>query len=99
ATQELVSVALDCDRDALRFTVRQSPPGFCHRGTRTCWGDDRGVAALARRLARIVSESPAGSNTARLADDSDLLAAKLAEEAAELGRATDPRDVAEETAD
>jgi len=36
-TQELLRVDLDCDRDALRFTVRQSGAGFCHRGTRACW--------------------------------------------------------------
>src|SRR5256712_5035602 len=29
-TQELVRVDLDCDRDALRFTVRQRGAGFCH---------------------------------------------------------------------
>src|SRR5438093_5038367 len=29
-TPELVRVDLDCDRDALRFTVRQRGPGFCH---------------------------------------------------------------------
>ena len=39
ATQELLRVAVDCDRDALRFTVRQRD-GFCHDGTRTCFGED-----------------------------------------------------------
>ena len=51
ATQELVRVDLDCDRDALRFTVRQAGAGFCHRDTRSCWGADRGLGALERRLA------------------------------------------------
>ncbi|MCP4593727.1 MAG: phosphoribosyl-ATP diphosphatase, partial [bacterium] len=46
ATQKLVRVDLDCDRDALRFTVQQNAPGFCHRGTRTCWGDERGWGTL-----------------------------------------------------
>ena len=29
ATQELLRIDADCDRDCLRFTVRQQPPGFC----------------------------------------------------------------------
>ena len=52
ASQELLRVDLDCDRDAIRFTVAQKDPGFCHLDTMTCWGDHGGVAALARRLAR-----------------------------------------------
>src|SRR5437879_11106815 len=36
-TQELVRVDLDCDRDALRFTVRQRGAGFCHLERRSCW--------------------------------------------------------------
>ena len=35
ATQELVAVAVDCDRDALRFTVRQAGSGFCQGTTPT----------------------------------------------------------------
>ncbi len=34
ATQELLRIEPDCDRDALRFTVRQNGSGFCHLGTR-----------------------------------------------------------------
>ena len=41
ATQELLRIDADCDRDCLRFTVRQQPPGFCHLNTRTCWGAER----------------------------------------------------------
>ena len=29
-------IATDCDRDTLRFTVRQRGP-FCHTGARTCF--------------------------------------------------------------
>ena len=39
--QTLLRVDVDCDRDALRFTVRQSGAGFCHLETRSCWGSDR----------------------------------------------------------
>lgn len=98
ATQELVRVDLDCDRDALRFTVRQRG-GFCHLPTRTCWGEDRGVGPLWRTLRQRLVEAPEGSYTRRLFDDPALLRAKLAEEAAELAAADTPPEVAWETAD
>jgi phosphoribosyl-ATP pyrophosphohydrolase len=87
-TQELLAIDLDCDRDALRFTVRQAGGGFCHLSTTTCWGDTRGLDALERMLAARLSSAPAGSYTRRLFDDSALLRAKLAEEAGELAAAT-----------
>lgn len=99
ASQELLTVSADCDRDSLRFVVRQHGTGFCHLHTRTCWGEDTGIGRLARRLADIVADPPPGSHTARLAGDPDLLAAKLIEEAGELAAATDPDDVAGEAAD
>lgn len=57
ATQELLAVALDCDRDAIRFIVKQDGPGFCHTGTRTCFGASRGIEALESRLATIASSA------------------------------------------
>jgi phosphoribosyl-ATP pyrophosphohydrolase/phosphoribosyl-AMP cyclohydrolase len=99
ATQELLGVALDCDRDTLRFTVRQEHPGFCHTGSRSCWGDDAGLARLGRRLAAVAADPATGSNTAKLLDDPDLLTAKLTEEAAELAVAASPEDVVHEVAD
>jgi phosphoribosyl-ATP pyrophosphohydrolase len=99
ATQELLRIDADCDRDCLRFTVRQQPPGFCHVGTRTCWGEDRGLGALARRLAARKASAPEGSYTARLLADSDLLAAKLREEANELAEAADRAAAIHEAAD
>ncbi len=99
AVQELLRVDLDCDRDALRFTVRQHGPGFCHLGCTTCWGPARGLDALAATLAARVEEAPSGSYTRRLLDDPALLRAKLVEEAGELGDATAPDHVAAEVAD
>jgi phosphoribosyl-ATP pyrophosphohydrolase len=99
ATQELLRIDADCDRDCLRFTVRQRPPGFCHLGTRTCWGEDTGLSALARRLAERKASAPAGSYTARLLADPALLEAKLREEAAELAQAESRGDVIHEAAD
>ena len=98
ATQELLSVALDCDRDALRFVVRQVG-GFCHLATRTCWGEDGGLPALARTLAARIADPPPGSYTARLLADPELLRGKLLEEADELAEARTPADVAWEAAD
>lgn len=97
ATQELLGVAADCDRDALRFTVRQSGAGFCHNETRTCWGEDSGVRRLLRRVAAVQPDADSASLTARLLASPELLAAKLREEAAELAQ-TDAQ-VAAEAAD
>lgn len=97
--QELLRIDLDCDRDALRFTVWQHGGGFCHLGTRTCWGDDDGLGALERRLEALAAAPPEGSFTARLLNDPELLAAKLAEEAGELAAASAEDEVAWEAAD
>ncbi|MBK6846467.1 MAG: phosphoribosyl-ATP diphosphatase [Proteobacteria bacterium] len=99
ATQELLRIDLDCDRDALRFVVRQHGVGFCHNATRSCWGESGGVGALARRLAARVAAAPPGSYTRRLLDEPALLQAKLVEEAAELAAARAPSHVAAEAAD
>ena len=99
ATQALVRVEADCDRDALRFTVRQAPPGFCHEETWTCFGAARGLGALETTLQQRVLDAPAGSYTRRLLDDPALLRAKLIEEAAELAEAQDPAHVAQEAGD
>lgn len=99
AIQELLRVGLDCDRDALRFVVRQAGPGFCHLDTRTCWGADAGLPRLDRTLAERRAQAPEGSYTRRLFDDSDLLAAKIREEAEELIEATTPVEITHEAAD
>lgn len=112
AAQRLIRVDADCDRDALRFVVRQEGTGFCHAGTRSCWDpglgrDDRadsGLGRLERTLARraaelAAGEAPSGSYSARLFREPGLLAAKLAEEAGELAEAESPRRAAEEAAD
>lgn len=102
ATQELLGVALDCDRDALRFTVRQKEPGFCHENTWSCWGQVGGLPALSRLLESRASSAPVGSYTHRLLNDPVLLASKLREEAGELIEASaqnDRKEVAAEAAD
>ena len=97
--QELLRVEADCDRDALRFTVRQAGRGFCHEGTYTCFGEASGISSLARLVARRAAEAPEGSYTRRLLEDPELLSAKLREEADELARAGSPDEVRWEAAD
>jgi len=87
AVQHLKHIALDCDQDALRFTVSQEGSGFCHQPTRTCWGDDGGVAALVRTLQARKQSAPPGSYTAKLFANHDFLRDKLLEEAQELAEA------------
>ncbi|MCS6878216.1 MAG: phosphoribosyl-ATP diphosphatase [Geminicoccaceae bacterium] len=99
ATQELVRIDLDCDRDALRFVVRQKPPGFCHLARYSCFGEAEGLARLEAILRSRRLAPPEGSYSARLFADPELLAAKLREEAEELARARTPREVVWEAAD
>jgi phosphoribosyl-ATP pyrophosphohydrolase len=99
SSQELLRVDLDCDRDALRFTVRQRN-GFCHTGARSCWPQSFSLGQLQRRLQdRAASAEDPASGTARLLQDPQLLAAKLVEEAGELAAATKTAEVAHEAAD
>lgn len=98
-TQDLLAIDTDCDRDALRFTVRQHGGGFCHLGMRTCFGDDRGLRALDRTLRERLATAPPGSYTRRLLDDPALLGSKLAEEAGELFESATPEHAANEAAD
>ncbi len=98
-TQRLLRIDLDCDRDALRFLVRQRGEGFCHEGTWTCWGDDAGLPRLFRRLEARRDTAPEGSYTKRLFDDPKLLRSKIIEEAHELVDAESLDEIANEAAD
>jgi len=98
-TQELVRITLDCDRDTLRFVVRQKGRGFCHTGTATCFGEYHGLARLQKTLKSRKESAPEGSYTARLFNDPLLLRAKIMEEADELCEANSKDDVAFEAAD
>ena len=94
-TQELLRVDLDCDRDTLRFTVRQNGAGFCHQGTDTCWGNVRGIPALEERIAERSLSPTEGSYTNKLLASPKFLSAKLLEEAGELARAVGEEAVRE----
>ncbi|KAF2450599.1 histidine biosynthesis trifunctional protein [Karstenula rhodostoma CBS 690.94] len=97
--QELVSVSLDCDSDCLQFVVRQKGRGFCHLATPTCFGQYRGLSKLQKTLQSRKESAPAGSYTARLFNDSQLLRAKILEEATELCDANTKEEIAFEAAD
>lgn len=90
----LRSVALDCDGDALLFTVDPAGP-TCHRGTRSCFDADgtseaRGqgfawLETLWSTLATRAVERPAGSYTVKLLDGGvDFVGRKVTEEATEV---------------
>lgn len=97
--QDLVRVDVDCDRDALRFTVRQHGAGFCHTGSATCFGELNGIARLASTIQSRIDGAPSGSYTHRLVHEPGLLEKKLIEEARELGEASQAEHVAHEAAD
>ncbi len=99
ATQALVRIEPDCDRDALRFTVAQAGEGFCHTGAWTCFGPAQGLRRLERTVKSRRAEAVPGSLTNRLLEDEPFLRGKLAEEAGELGRASGVQRVVEEAAD
>ena len=98
-TQELIRIETDCDRDALRFVVRQSGGGFCHTGSRSCFGADEGLGKLERLIRSRIEDAPVGSYTRRLLEDPELLRAKLVEEAGELASAQDDNEAVWEGAD
>ncbi len=91
----LVSLAQDCDRDALLVTVDPVGP-TCHRDTRSCFDpegapagrDSQGFAwleSLWTTIAERAATRPEGSYTARLlAGGVDAVARKVTEEATEV---------------
>jgi len=97
--QTLLRIDPDCDRDALRFTVRQTGRGFCHVGRENCWGPAKGLPLLASTLRERSAVSAPDSYTTRLLRSPDLLASKLLEEAGELAEAKEHSDVVHEAAD
>ena len=99
-TLHAVSVAVDCDGDAL--LIRAHPRGpICHTGTATCWGDDE-APPLARTLSELAAllrerkrDLPAGSYSAELFRKGvGAIAQKVGEEALELALAavTEPKE-------
>jgi phosphoribosyl-ATP pyrophosphohydrolase/phosphoribosyl-AMP cyclohydrolase len=88
-TQRLVSLKVDCDKDAVLALVEQTGPA-CHRDTGTCWSDSRAVpmagflGELDDLVAQRAKDKPEGSYTTRLLEDPSLAAGKVVEEAKEV---------------
>jgi phosphoribosyl-ATP pyrophosphohydrolase/phosphoribosyl-AMP cyclohydrolase len=88
--QRVVSLATDCDGDAVLARVLPAGPA-CHDGSRTCFGDATVSGALAALAATIEARAAAApgegatqSYTQRLLTDRNLRLKKLGEECAEL---------------
>ncbi len=106
----LVSLALDCDADALLVTASPAGP-TCHRGTRSCFDPDgapagrptQGFAWLETLWSTIESraaERPAGSYTTSLLEGGvDAVARKVTEEATEVLLAAKDHDAGRAGAD
>lgn len=98
ARQDLLRIAVDCDRDALLFTVKQRGDGFCHRGTLNCFGDSWSFAGLRAKI-ESQSASDGASYSKKLLENEDFWRAKLEEEATEFAFARDRANAVEEAAD
>ncbi|HEX2883672.1 MAG TPA: bifunctional phosphoribosyl-AMP cyclohydrolase/phosphoribosyl-ATP diphosphatase HisIE [Candidatus Limnocylindria bacterium] len=88
-TMEIVSMAADCDADAIHYRVRPAGPA-CHTGTRSCFEDEPrfDLTALAGVIAARRAADPETSYTARLlAGGARRPAEKVTEEAGELSAA------------
>ncbi len=103
--QELVALAADCDRDAVLATVRQTGPA-CHENTGTCWSagtvaPPATMLGFLDALAAARAATPAGGYTDQLLADPVFAAAKVEEEAGEVGavlRGEDNEDTLEHEA-
>ena len=99
AIQKLIGIRMDCDRDCLRFQVIQDPPGFCHRDTYSCFGEQRTIQSVIQRLCERIESADEKSFTKTLVNDPDMLRTKLLEEAQELSAAETSDDITWEAAD
>lgn len=92
---QVVSAHADCDADSILITANPDGP-TCHKGTKSCFGDDATTAAarlgfLARLetvVAQRIAERPEGSYTARLWEKGPArIAQKVGEEGVEVALA------------
>ncbi len=86
---KLVSIAEDCDQDALLIKVLPQGP-TCHTGTDTCWQEENDFSAaqilelIEKTVCQRIAEKPEGSYVARLLEKGHAkIAQKVGEEAVE----------------
>ena len=84
----LVSVAADCDKDALLVKARPHGP-VCHTGSDTCWGEDNADGDFLRALEQVIQDRKAhprehSYTSSLLAKGINKVAQKVGEEAVEL---------------
>ena len=91
--QRVRALRLDCDGDAVLALVEPAGPA-CHTGERTCFHNGEldpvpgeALATLERTIADRRANPTAGSYTASLLADRELVGSKVQEEAEEIGRA------------
>jgi phosphoribosyl-ATP pyrophosphohydrolase/phosphoribosyl-AMP cyclohydrolase len=108
-TQRVVSLATDCDSDAIIVLVEPAGPA-CHTGARSCFAiehDEQNSGGLLHELYELIQnrqqERPAGSYTTYLFDKGlDKILKKVGEESAETiiaAKNDDPKQLVAETAD
>ena len=108
-TQQVVSVAADCDNDAIIVLVEPAGPA-CHTGARSCFAiehEEEHTAGLLHELYELIKrrreERPEGSYTTYLFDKGlDKILKKVGEESAETiiaAKNDDPKQLVAETAD
>jgi len=106
---QLVSIHADCDCDSLLVLAQPHGP-TCHRGSDSCFDDDRVVApelAFLARLERVIAQRdrdrPEGSYTSHLLEEGTRrIAQKVGEEGVETALAAttgDDEELCNETAD
>jgi phosphoribosyl-ATP pyrophosphohydrolase len=98
--QRLVEARWDCDRDAVLFRVEQTGPA-CHRGEESCFRSPAAseLLRLERTLEARQRSNLAGSYSAKLIADAQLLDAKLREETEEVIEAEEQDHLQWECAD
>ena len=102
-TQEVISMKLDCDQDALLLEVKPQGP-TCHTGTKSCFGDDYfSLQTLERTVQEKMQNPEEGSYTKYLIDKgTDKILKKCGEEMTEViiaAKNKDKQELTNETSD